>query len=730
MKFNIAGFSNKKSKIDLDYDVNTTAEIGYIQPTLCEEVIPQASYDFECRSMVQVAPLLSPLFGRLSLRQFTSFVPMDDIFHHYAEVIGKRKITHGSMTVVVSSVPTIKYRSLISLLLRRNCVISSYLLYYSGTGQRGPTPDPTGIVNIVNDYLNITGLDDGYITCMPQSLNSQPDEYVDEVFKAMILSNCSYTLNASTTPQYGTFDPTSSQVHNIKSNVNDFYVNTYGSMPTIDDADFVFYDNQGLEASNHIRAYCVRLSKPARELRKAYIGLGLNIDLDCFKEGHPLYDKDISILPFLAYYKAWFDLMYPKRSINFANTSAGHIISYLDSNSFSGAIDNHSTLLPLFQSFLEEISNMTYVFGNDYYTAHLNSLGSTTENGTFGTDDGMYNQVSSSTSLPSYLESNAYSGTKSQITSSALKLLASVNNAVLSGTFIGKRVNDYLRQYGVFSDEDESNFIGSNILDIQTGDVLSTTENDNIFLGQKAGQAQGSSERYGNKADTFNFVAKKHGFIVRFIVIVPKSGFSQGIDPKFFRKTRYDFYNQQFDGIGYELTPSYHYFASNNVTLNDKTSPSDDFPAIGYIGRYSSYKYKTNVANGDFTRRPTKQSIGSYYLDKRFPENEITMIRANTEYGIDTHLFIESPANVPYPSEAIRFCDNEYFDFNRVFVSRDEIDNTRYIRRYFDPVDDHFIIDQINDFKAFAPVLPMSDAQGSTDSINESKNEVTSVELS
>ena len=726
MKFNISAFSNKKSKIDLDFDVNTTAEIGYVQPTLCEEVIPQASYNFECRSMVQVAPLLSPLFGRLSLRQFTSFVPMDDIFHHYAEVLGKRKITHGSMTNLVSSVPTIKYRSLISLLLRRNCVISSYLLYYSATGQRGPTPDPTGIVTLLNDYLNITGLDDGYKICMPQSLNSQPSEYVDEEFKSMILSNCSYTLNASTTPSYGTFDPTSSQVHNIKSNVNDFYVNTYGSMPTVDDADFVFYVNEGLTTNNHVRAYCVRLSKPARELRKAYIGLGMNIDLDCFKENHPLYNRDVSILPFLAYYKAWFDLMYPKRSINFANTNAGKIISYLDSNSFSGSIDNHSILLPLFVNFLEDVSNMTYVFGNDFYTAHIDSLGNNTENGVFYPGDGVFDFIDASNSN----QTAKINSDNAAFSSAGLKLLSAVNNAILSGTFIGKRVNDYLRQYGVFSDDDESNFIGSNILDIQTGDVLSTTENDNIFLGQKAGQAQGSSERYGNKADTFNFVPKKHGFIVRFIAIVPKSGFSQGIDPKFFRKTRYDFYNQQFDGIGYELTPSYHYFASNNVTLNDKESPSDNFEAIGYIGRYSSYKYKTNVANGDFTRRPTKQSIGSYYLDKRFPENEITMIRANTEYGNDTHLFIESPANVPYPSEAIRFCDNEYFDFNRVFVSRDEIDNTRYIRRYFDPVDDHFIIDQINDFKAFAPVLPMSDAQGSTDSINESKNEVTSVELS
>ena len=103
MKINIAGFNTKKSKIDLDFDVNTTAEVGQVQPVLCEEVIPQATYDMDCNSMIQVAPLLSPLFGRISLRQFTSFVPMSDIFHHFDEVIGSRKVTHGNSTTLVTT---------------------------------------------------------------------------------------------------------------------------------------------------------------------------------------------------------------------------------------------------------------------------------------------------------------------------------------------------------------------------------------------------------------------------------------------------------------------------------------------------------------------------------------------------------------------------------------------------------------------------------------------------
>ena len=63
MKINVAGFNPKKSKLDLDFDVNTSSEVGNVQPVLCEEVIPQATYSLDCNSMVQVAPLLSPLIG-------------------------------------------------------------------------------------------------------------------------------------------------------------------------------------------------------------------------------------------------------------------------------------------------------------------------------------------------------------------------------------------------------------------------------------------------------------------------------------------------------------------------------------------------------------------------------------------------------------------------------------------------------------------------------------------
>lgn len=736
MKINIAGFNTKKSKIDLGFDVNTTAEVGQVQPVLCEEVIPQATYDMDCNSMIQVAPLLSPLFGRISLRQFTSFVPMSDIFHHFDEVIGSRKVTHGNTTTLVTSVPTISYKNLMKFLLHQQSVVTGW--YFPLHGKAIPDMDFRSHCDDLEWTASASPSDLERVKPTTQwglpSYSSVTDN------KIIFLNNAAsstdgQSYNFSYTP-YGTgaVNP-----DNVYMDVNPFYVQAYGVMPTINDADFVIYRDITLDGHTYNIATCIRLSQRGRALAKIINGLGLKINMDVLIGKYSdLADTQISLLPFFAYYKAWFDQMYPKRTINFANTNCGKIVSYLDSNSYSGDFlasgASYSTRFGLLDPFFNDLSTMSYVFENDYYTAHLSNLGTSTENLAIDTNSGVFDSVYQSSNGSAYMRPSTYGGTgNSSFTSSALKLLASVNNAALSGTYIGKRVNDYLRQYGVIKDDEESNFISSNILDIQTGSVLATNENDNIFLGQKGGQAEGRSTGK-NKPDNWKFTPKEHGFIIKFIAIVPKSRFSQGISPIFGHTTRYDFYNQQYDGVGYRLTPGYEFYAENPVGFKHASYANTYLNAIGYIGRYSEYKYKMNLANGDFIRRATKKSIGSYYLDKRLPESDIYYV--DTPYSdalypnSKVYRAIVSPSNPPMPTEAVRFCRNDYFDYNRIFVNRDEIENTKYLKRFFEPVDDHFIIHQINDFKAFAPVLPISDSMGTTDFIDENKNDIAKVEMS
>ena len=736
MKINVAGFNPKKSKLDLDFDVNTSSEVGNVQPVLCEEVIPQATYSLDCNSMVQVAPLLSPLFGRLSLRQYTRFVPIKDVFHHFDEVLGKRKVTHGSTSTIVSQVATVKYSDLMKILLHQQSVVSIWTFPVHGKA----IPDQMQQTRI-RDILGWTSQSMADIEILkPQTQWATPSYSSITDNKIIYLNNAAETTDGQSY-NFGYYvwgggsTPGNVNPENVYFDINPFYTQAYGAMPTLNDADFVLTYDFRVDGVLYTEAICVRLSQRGRNLLKVFNGLGMKINMDTLVGKYSdLANENFSILPFLAYYKAWFDQMYPKRTINFANTYAGKLITQFDANSLSSSITYNGTYWANLIGFFNDLSTMSYVFENDYFTAHLSSLGNNTEDGTFDTSDGLFNQVNASDSLVSRLNTSQYSGGSTSLISSAgLKLLSAVNNAVLSGTYIGKRVNDYLRQYGVIQDDEESNMISSNILDIQTGTVLATTENENQFLGQKGGQAEGRTSG-SNKPDVWKFTPKVHGYLIKFIAIVPKSRFSQGISPIFGHKSRYHFFNQQFDGIGYRLTPGYEFYAENAVALAHGDYANTYITNCGYIGRYSEYKYKCNLSNGDFIRRPTKNSIGSYYLDKRLPEANLYYMSVpyNDAYHPNSKIYkgVVSPSHPPVPTEAVRFCKNDYFDYNRIFVNRDEIESDIYLKRFFSPVDDHFIIHQVNDFKAFAPCLPISESQGTTDFIDENKETVKGIEMS
>lgn len=699
MKINIQGFNHTKTKVNKDYDVSTTSEFGYCQPVLCEETIPDSTYSLDANTLCQLSPLMSPTFGRISLHRFTAFCPASDVFHHFNEVLTGRKLTHGNATTLVSDVACVPYGFLVELLLHQQSICTIY--GYPALGQTANNPNLYGPIS---EYTTLWTYISNYSSSTPDSLSSGPSLDLSSLYKVNIINNWAWLDG-----DIYRFTNQSTNRSKVVYNVNSTYVNEVGNMPTVDDADFVIVKKGTTEDI----AICFRLSKYGRNLRKAFLGLGLNIDATVLtNSSHPLKGKQVSILPFLAYYKVWFDIMYPTREISFANTAAGKIISYLDAKSLSGNILEDTDIKPLLFQFFRDISEMTYIFNNDFYSSHFTNLGTTSDYASIPTGDGATITTNTSTTTSS----------SANIRSSVLKLITAVNNFELSGKVIGKKFQDFLKQYGVVTNDDESNYIGSDVLNIDTGSVLATTENENTFLGQKAGHGEG--RKFGSR---FKFTAKEHGYLISFICIVPKSNFSQGLNPMLLRTSRYDFYNQQFDGIGYTITPGYSLFASNDCA---KIGESFSVSNVGYTGRYNNYKYAINIANGDFTRRPTREMIGSFYLDRRFPQYEVRTLKRNgiLQWSAQNTSIDYSQPRIPSQPTALRFCDSDMYDYNRIFVSRDDTSFDDY-RRIFDPTDDHFTIQIVNDFKCFMPVLPISDTLG-TDDLVDSKSETSSVTLS
>lgn len=65
------------------HDVNTTADFGFVQPTLCEYLPADSSVTLQSGTFVRLAPMPCPSFARVKVNQVTRFVDIHDIFEGY-----------------------------------------------------------------------------------------------------------------------------------------------------------------------------------------------------------------------------------------------------------------------------------------------------------------------------------------------------------------------------------------------------------------------------------------------------------------------------------------------------------------------------------------------------------------------------------------------------------------------------------------------------------------------
>ena len=77
------GKKSRRSYFDKRHDVNTTADFGFCQPTLCEYLPAESFVSLAQSSFVRLAPLPCPTFGRVQVKNFTRFVDIHDVFEAF-----------------------------------------------------------------------------------------------------------------------------------------------------------------------------------------------------------------------------------------------------------------------------------------------------------------------------------------------------------------------------------------------------------------------------------------------------------------------------------------------------------------------------------------------------------------------------------------------------------------------------------------------------------------------
>lgn len=368
--------------------------------------------------------------------------------------------------------------------------------------------------------------------------------------------------------------------------------------------------------------------------------------------------KEHSLFPLLACARVFYDYLYPsayvtQRGFGYLFTDAlWETLNGGSQSAVSGVIDS---IMALFIN----------CYDRDFYTslwAKPNQVASTGNLGSFplvsqvrsGSNLVSLNagsQSSSSSEPTAPLDAFVSQGSNSQVTSfsaTMLRWLQSISDFCMRNNIGGSRVREYLRSNYGFVPNDAKNGISQYLkcfsanVDIKPVTSLSSGFDSSQALGEKAGQAFAAGQ------GTLKFESSEWGILLFMTSVVPSIGYVQGVNPLARAiNSRFDFYNEQFDGVAMEAVPRKSLFSQyrslNDVTKVPVESRNDVF---GYCP-YSAEKYKIghDILSGDFIFNSRSRGLESYHtfrdvlygrsnlaLDAQFiaTDNQTQRIFANT----------------------------------------------------------------------------------------------------
>ena len=141
--------------------------------------------------------------------------------------------------------------------------------------------------------------------------------------------------------------------------------------------------------------------------------------------------------------------------------------------------------------------------------------------------------------------------------------------------------------------------------------------------------------------------------------VLPRTGYSQGLDRKFSKFDRYDYYWPEFSTIGEQaiLNKELYYMPTDNV--NEVT--------FGYTPRYQEYRYNIDQIHGDFRNTLAYWHMARLFnnqpgLNSSFVHSDpTTRIFADTNPN-DDHLLFDTYLQITANRPVIKSGDPGYLD--------------------------------------------------------------------
>lgn len=648
------GISTKRYTHDMSFDNNTTLGFGVCQPLFCQLLNDNDKLAGNIRQLVRLAPLPVPSFGRMRLVNKLRFVQMTDICPYYEALLSGAYVNTSDLNYLPKEVLTSTVQVLTQMVLQYSVI--DYFKVDSSSSTTKYVYQNISTPSVLNEAIRV----------FHQAVGDQSD------------------LSAAIP------DP-KPHVGNVDSAISP------------DSADYLITTDNAF--------ICCRLTERGKRLRNVFIGLGYALDVSC--------TDSVSLLPLFAYYKAWYDCYAPSRDTQWNQTNAFILIDacfqkYLTTlDSFTTAQGSSQKVQKAVFGFFEDLANTWYVAKDDYVSAHrLNAVSSNTDS--FGDIQSKIPSDNNLTTLQGVqFNGNGFVPKANIATDFALQTLMRISKFINKDTVIGKKVSTWLKAH--FGADVASSFFKDSV---SLSDVVVSCNINDVFSTADTTSNDGSGEQLGSYAGkglgfgdgSFSFTAPTFGYFVVVSCLVPDSKYFQGVDPTLFGVDRFTLPNADFDALSYEITPSSFLCAHNDIFISGQKSTSNK--GFGFVPRYSGFKTRRNIVNGDMSRRGTIASYSPYYLDKILTENAI-----HSEKNADgSYSFVAVNNPLPVASEVWRYPTRYPWlgNFNRIFYNsgNDVFDDASFGDAANDftstPVDDNFIVQSVISMKLTNALKPIA----------------------
>lgn len=608
--FKIAGISlgksTKKYLRNTDFDNNTTMDFGFCQPLFCQFLLPDSNISVSAKQLVRLAPMPVPSFARVSLVNKFVFVPWSDLCGYYEAMLSNMPY-NGS--VVPTQLPYV-YNAYLCKCLLDNSFGSVASFYEVDTAVSSPIT-----------YKMCTAMD-----ALTYS-NSLETQWETE-------------LSSHSCNKKFTLTPAQFKDSAVSPNSADYLVN------------FV-------SGKKHVIA-AFRYSTRAKHLRSVLIGLGYSLAMQDWSK--------VIGLPLFAFYKAWFDTYAPKRSVAWTDTPVFKIIRSVSDDYLPNLCNDEDNM----DSILHALSDCYYVSNDDFVSVHRSTLDNVSlDKFPFITELGV------STSTPNFTTSQQpYSYSTNALSLISFDVVKRLTRFVNKDSIIGQKMSTWVRNHfgaqvanSLYQDVYQ---VKTDILPLQINDVFSTadTADSSSQSGERLGSYAGKGIGFGDTGCRFH--SDRHGYLLCISAIVPKSGYFQGNDSSLYGLDRFTLPSADFDALGMEVTP--FGFIAGDIGYTDMTATSDDkldySAGFGFVPRFSGYKFKKNIVNGDMSRRSLIDSMSPYYLDRILQTGDALYQSMADNKFAQIRLFYPS---LPKASEQWRYLTKYPWlgDYDRIFYNDD-----------------------------------------------------------